>query len=236
MRIRVINSVRKKDITEGSMPGMPAFAEVEIDFLPDGPTSIECRVDRSRVEPLVLDRIIQADSDGVDGIVVNCFMDPAVEAARELVDIPVVGPAQSSMVLATTLGDRFSVILPAASGAAIASRQVRQNVGLDRLASIRSVEMPVSQLHDAERLTAGLVDAANRAIDEDGAEVIILGCTGMSYATDAARARLGGRGVPVLDPTLAAVGTVVSQLMQGVAPSRRAYAVPSWRLTGQGAA
>jgi allantoin racemase len=136
------------------------------------------------------------------------------------------------MTLAATLGDRFSVILPAASGAPIVADQAHAYVGRDRLASVRSVEIPVAELRDDERLVAGLVEQAELALTHDGAHVVILGCTGMCGVTLAFRAALAHHDVPVIDPTLAALGAVVSQAIGGVHHSGSAYALPAWRTEG----
>lgn len=229
MRIRIVNSVVEGAVTKASMPAFPPFVTAEVDWLPTGRSSVECRLDAIEVQPALLGQIQRAEDAGVDGVVINCFMDPGLEPAREQSGIPVVGPAQSAMTLAITLGERFSVILPAASGIPIVRRQARVYTGIDRLASVRSVEIPVAELADPDRLVDGLVTAGRQAIDDDGAEVLILGCTGMSYVTDRARERLAGTGVPVLDPTLSAVGAVISQALQSVRHSGAAYGLPSWR-------
>jgi allantoin racemase len=228
MRIRVINPVVRDVLGDGILPPVPDFVAAELDWLDDGPSSIECRADEARVVPLVLDRVVAAAADGVDGIVLNCFMDPGLAAARELVHVPVAGPGQSAMALAATLGDTFSVILPAATGAPIVVEQAAAYVGRHRLASVRSVEMPVAELADHDRLVAGLVTQAERAIEADGAHSVILGCTGMCSVTAAVARALEDRDVPVLDPTLAAVGAIVAQAVSGIHHSGRAYAVPAW--------
>lgn len=231
MRIRIVNSVIRDAIDEGALPALPAFVQAEVDWLEEGPSSIECRYDEALCVPAVLQRVRRAAADGVDGVVLNCFMDPGLQPARELVSIPVAGPAQSAMALATTLGRRFSVILPAASGAPIVEEQAAAYVGSDRLASVRSVEMPVAELRDRERLRQALLEQAQVALETDGAQVLILGCTGMSHVTASVKRDLdeAGANVPVIDPTLAAVGSVIAQHVLGVHHSGRAYAVPSWR-------
>lgn len=230
-RIRILNSVARGAVTDDALPAFPDFVSVDVDWLPDGSRrSIECRCDAAEVQPLILDRVRAAVADGVDGIVINCFMDPGLEPAREISSVPVAGPAQSAMTLALNLGDRFSVILPSASGAPIVRRQARAYVGVDRLASVRSVDMPVEELGDAGCLVDALTAEAERAIGDDGAEVVILGCTGMSYATDVVRERLGGSGVPVLDPTLCAVGAVLGQTIQSVRHAELGYRLPAWRV------
>ena len=233
MRIRIVNTVIRDVIDDDMLPPVPSFVRLEVDYLSEGPSSIECRADEAACVPAVLEKVRDAAADGVDGIVLNCFMDPGLEPARELVHVPVVGPAQAAMTLATTLGQTFSVVLPAASGAPIAVDEAIRYVGRDRLASVRSVEMPVAELHDSARLTEGLLEEAERALADDGAHVVVLGCTGMCGVTAVVRQGLAERGhdVPVVDPTLAAIGSVVSQVLVGVHHSGVAYALPSWRTT-----
>jgi allantoin racemase len=124
------------------------------------------------------------------------------------------------------------VILPATSGRPIVVDEAIRYVGRDRLASVRGVEMPVAELHDGDRLTEALLDQAERAVLEDGADVVILGCTGMCGVTAAVRSGMAelGYDIPVVDPTLAAIGNVVSQLLVEAHHSGRTYAVPSWRM------
>jgi allantoin racemase len=233
MKIRIVNTVVAGVLGDDIVPPVPDFVEPEVDWLDDGPTSIECRADEAIAVPAVLERV-RAAAGEVDGIVLNCFMDPGLEAARELVHIPVAGPAQSAMTLAATLGQTFSVVLPAATGVPIVVDQATRYVGRERLASVRSVEMPVAELHDHDRLVDRLCGEGQRAVTDDGAHVVVLGCTGMCTVTSAVQRLLAERGhdVPVVDPTLAAVGNVVAQVLAHVHHSGAAYAVPSWHAIG----
>ena len=232
MRIRIITPVVKGVLGDDIIPSLPSFVQAEAGWLAQGPPSIECRVDSAHAIPSLLDAVLAAAADGVDGMVLNCFLDPGIGAARELTRVPVAVPAQSAMTLATTLGDRFSVILPAASGTPMVVGLADAYVGRGRLASVRSVEMAVAEMRDHKRLVAGLVEQAERAIKEDGAHVVILGCTGMCSVVKAVTTALAHHDVPVIDPTTAAIGAVVSQLMLGVRHSGPAYALPSWRRRG----
>ncbi|MFE4667032.1 aspartate/glutamate racemase family protein [Streptomyces sp. NPDC056716] len=229
MRIRIIYPVVEGALGDDVVPALPSYVRPEIGWLADGPPSIETRADEAHALPALLDAVESAAADGVDGIVLSCFMDPGLGAARELTRLPVTAPAQSAMTMAITLGDRFSVILPAASGAPVVRELAHTYVGRDRLASVRGVEMPVAELRDHELLVTRLVEQAERAVADDGADVLILGCTGMGGVTDAFRAALAHHDVPVIDPTAAAVSAVVSQLTLGVRHSGPAYALPAWR-------
>ncbi|WP_277223052.1 aspartate/glutamate racemase family protein [Mycolicibacterium hassiacum] len=230
MNIRIIHPVVEGAV-EDALPALPDFVCATTEWLDEGPSSIECRYDEAMCTPLVLERIRRAAAEGVDGVVVNCFMDPALRAAREMVSIPVAGPGESAMMLACLLGRMFSVVLPAASGEPIVEEQAAVYVGRQRLASVRSVEMPVAGMRDHERLLPTLVEQGRLAVEEDGADVVILGCTGMGGVSEGFRREFGslGLGVPVIDPTTAAVSAIVAQVMSGVAHSERAYALPSWR-------
>jgi allantoin racemase len=232
IRIRIVNPIIRAVLDEGALPQMPSFVSGEVDWLEEGPSSIESRVDHALCVPPLLERVRAAAADGVDAIVLNCFMDTGVEPARELVSVPVVGPGQSAMTLAATVAQTFSVVLPARSGAPIALEEARLYVGRERVASIRGVEMPVSELHDADRLVAALVSEAHAALTEDGAHAIVLGCTGMSHVTKRVKQELetAGHDVPVIDPTLAAVGAAVAQVIAGIRHSGKTYELPAWKV------
>ena len=62
--------------------------------------------------PEILDAALEAEADGAEAIIIDCMDDPAVDGARRLVDIPVVGPGHASMSLAAMLGHKFSILYP----------------------------------------------------------------------------------------------------------------------------
>lgn len=228
MRIRVINPVRKSHSGSiGALPGLPDHVEAQVDWLPHGPASIESLQDHVLCVPPLLERVERAARESLDGIVISCFMDPGLKAARELVDIPVAGPAESAMLLACSLGQSFSVIIPARGGEAKIVDQAMEYGVRNKLASVRSIEMPVAQFADHEGLRVSLVEAAETAIAEDGCHTLILGCTGMCAITDSVRTILARRRaeVPVIDPVLAAIGMLSAAHVMGVRHSRRAYAL-----------
>lgn len=230
VEIKVVNPVVQGVLGDDILPPVPDFVRLQPVWLPEGPSSVESRYDSVMTVPRLLEAV-RAAAEEADGIVINCFMDPGLKAAREIVTVPVAGPAEAAMLLASTLGQSFSVILPAASGAPITREEAIAYGVADRLASVRSVEMPVAALADRERLTGALTEQAELALEKDGAHVVILGCTGMCAVTSAVRKEMRNRGheVPVIDPTLAAVGWVVSAYINGVRQSPLCYSLPSWK-------
>ena len=111
--------------------------EVGITDVPDGPTSIESAYEEYLSVPGTLQRVQAAERDGYDAAIVGCFGDPGVDAARELVEMCVVGPAEASMLFACTLGHSFSVITVLESVVA-PLRHLAHRIGVaQKVASVR---------------------------------------------------------------------------------------------------
>ena len=171
--------------------------ELEIVGLPKGPVSLETPVEDVMAGPYVVDRALEAEAQGFDAITLDCFGDPAIRAARHSVDIPVVGPGMAGMLYAMALGDQFS-ILTVKNGLGVIRENIRHHCFQDRVASIRAVDIHLNKLVDDWDLTFGaLLEEGKKALAEDGAEVLVLGCTGMSEYAPALTEALG---VPVIDP------------------------------------
>lgn len=76
---------------------------IEIADVPTGPSCIECMCDEYQAIPGVIEATVQAEKDGFDGVIIGCTGDPGVDGAREMVKIPVIGPAQASYVVCSML-------------------------------------------------------------------------------------------------------------------------------------
>jgi allantoin racemase len=194
-----------------------------------GTASIECYRDTALVVPDILTKTVQAAQAGADAVIIDCMDDPGLYAARELVTIPVVGPAQSSMHLAAMLGHRFSVLTTAEQDiAAVAEKAARYGLA-PKLASARSFGIPVLALDDDRAETLRLViEVAEQAVREDGAHVLIPGCTGLAGLAGRIQAGLADRDceVPVLDPPSVALKMAESLVDLGQTHSRRTYPSP----------
>ena len=86
-----------------------AGVDVDVGLPESGPGSVESRTDAALTVPALLRSVVAAERDGFDAIIVSCYSDPGMEAARELVSIPVLGSGQVSMHVAAQLGGRFSL-------------------------------------------------------------------------------------------------------------------------------
>ena len=194
-----------------------------------GTASIESRWDDAFAAPGIIAAATRAEADGADAIVINCMDDPGLDAAREVVRIPVVAPALASMHLALCLAGRFSILTTAAEDIPVV-RELVEHHRLERgLASIRAIGLPVQVLHDdAEATFARLMEAARAAVVEDGAEALIAGCTLLSGATERLSDELqrAGTRVPVIDPLAAALHLAATLVRLGISHSSIGYPTP----------
>jgi allantoin racemase len=210
-RILVINPNSNPEVTAGleaavrpfAFTGGPAILCVD---LPDGPFGIESAADVEAVIPLLEARV---KSDPADAFVIACYSDPGIEVCRRVVARPVFGIGESAMLTAMTRGRRFGVV--AILEASIPRHLAYiERLGIrGRLAAERSLELRVHELADQSRAWNRLVEVATDLRDQDGADVVILGCAGMSRYRRKLEALLGR---PVIDPSQAAVGMAISAL------------------------
>ena len=145
---------------------------------------------------------------GYDGIVIGCTQDPGLIEARSIVDIPVTGVTESSIAIASTLGNKFSFVSLLPAEAASIADKIRRYGLTDRLASIRYTEISSVQAKrlyaDPGKLISVFRKVATKAVREDKAEVIIAGCTILgSILTHQKVHNIDS--VPVLDPVWAGI-------------------------------
>jgi allantoin racemase len=224
-------------VTGMGLPPAPALTaalgpdvSVVCSAIGDGPASIECELDQALAVPGTLAAVRSAARAGADAVVINCMGDPGLDAARELTSVPVLGTAQTSMHVAAMLGHRFS-ILTVVDQLIHVDEAKAASYGLGgRLASVRSVGIPVLDLGaDAGHLLAALTEQGLQAVRDDGAHVLVLGCTGMlGLAADLARALVhqGVSDVPVVDPLPVTLHVAAALARSGLSHSKRTYPCP----------
>jgi allantoin racemase len=180
--------------------------------LAEGPFGIETQKDVEQVT-LPLRRLVEQDN-AADAFVIACFSDPGLHVCREATRRPVFGINECGVLTALARGDRFGIIAIAAKSVARHRRYLRQ-MGLDgRLAGERALEMSVAETASGENTFARMETVGRALIEQDGADVVVMGCAGMARHRRPLEAALG---VPVIDPTQAAVamaiGTVQAQML-----------------------
>lgn len=208
-RILVVNPNSNEAVTEGLAEALAPvrFADgpqIDCMTLRDGPYGIETQ---EHVESVTLPlRRLVAGSNDVDAFVIACYSDPGLHVCREATSRPVYGINECGVLTALASGERFGVI-------AIAQRSIRRHIRymrqmglLDRLAGERPLDMSVAETASGSGTLERMIEVGQKLRDEDGAEVIVMGCAGMARHRAPLQAALG---VPVVDPTQAAVAMAI---------------------------
>jgi allantoin racemase len=233
MRIRIVSPVVTKQLRESTLDALSRAARPDVELsavaLDKGPASIESAYESALAVPDTVAKIVQAERDGVDAVISNCMDDPGVEAAREMISIPVIGPAATSMHIAAMLGHTFSVLSNFDTDAAAFENHAMKAGVRRQLASVRAVGIPVLELGDRARTIDALVQQSLRAVRQDGAHVVVFGCTAMTGLAEEVKKGLsqdGIAGVPIIDPAIVALKVAEALADIGLSHSKRTYPAP----------
>jgi len=205
-RILYINPVRDDDPEEMAILSGVVDAQTQLEYrsLGTGPEHLQYKVYRAVILTQLVTMIKQAENEGVDAVIIGCFLDPGVEEGREIAERTlIVGPGEASVYLAASLAARFSVLVTHHSAISEMATHLMRYGLKDKLASFRSINTGVLDLQrDKATTIRRLTEAGKEVIESDGAEGIILGCTGAHGFYEQLQQDLG---VPVIDPGIAAV-------------------------------
>ncbi|MCF4119408.1 aspartate/glutamate racemase family protein [Antribacter sp. KLBMP9083] len=188
----------------------------------DGPAAVESHTDEAWAALAVARQVAASRADG---FVLACFGDPGLDAARELTPAPVVGIAEAAMHVATLSGRTFAVVTTLSRTLGRAHDLVRRYGFDDACVAAYAADVPVLALEDAgSDAHEAIAVLCERAVRDDGADTVVLGCAGM---TDLCADLTKRAGVPVIDGVAAAVGLVSGMVRMGVGTSKRdEYARP----------
>ncbi len=231
MRILVINPNTTVAMTEkiGAAARRVASAGTEIVAVnpASGPVSIEGYYDEAISVPGLLEVIGQQRD--FDAVIIACFDDTGLDAARCVTDRPVVGIGEAAYHMASMLSNKFSVVTTLARSVPALEHNLHKYGLAARCARVRSSEVPVLDLEKPGSEACDRISAEiGRAINEDRAEAIVLGCAGM---TDLADQLARQHGVPVLDGVVCAVGLCEAMARLGLRTARTGgYAPPRDKL------
>ena len=192
-----------------------------------GPVNYSSHHDFVLADTSIFEAGCRAQQEGFAAVCIDTMSDSGVAALRSVLDIPVFGPGKVSMLTALMLGDRFSILTMASRWKPLYKKAL-DDLGMHhKCASVRAIEVsPDNQalLSGKEEEVFPLLEAAAlKAIEIDGADVIILGSTTMHQAHAHLQARLP---VPVINPGPLSYKIAESMLALGHTHSRTAYPRP----------
>jgi allantoin racemase len=195
-------------ITSVVEPTLRADVTLEVRHLDVRPENIDYYAPKHLVEVGIMKSVVKAERDGFDAFVIGCCYDPGLTQARELVDIPVVGPLEASLAFARSFGHRYAIVTD--HDKALPELEDRLRVyGQDHnCRAISSVGFYVDEMLES---TSAVAEAAylesERVLRETAAETVIIGCTIVAACYE--KAVLAGddrlRGVSVMNSNLMAV-------------------------------
>lgn len=206
MRILVANPNTTAAVTERMLAVGRAVAAAGTELVgvtaPRGVPYVSSRAE-AQIAGAVLLETIAAEAADVDAVIVAAFGDPGLVAARELFDVPVVGYSEAALLTALMLGRRFSVVTFARALEPWYAETIEAHGLGGHSAGVRcadraftSLEMVGAEMEDH------LVELARRAVEEDGADVVVLGGAPLAGVAERVKHRIS---VPCVDAMAAAV-------------------------------
>lgn len=228
MRILVINPNTTASMTNAIGVAAKRVASSDTEIIAVNPSSGPASIQGFYDEAMSLSGLLSVvrEHEGVDGIVIACFDDTGLDAARCIADCPVVGIGEAAYHMASMISNQFSVVTTLSRSVPALHHNLQRYGLASRCASVRASDVPVLELennHGDARLRISA--EIEKAITEDKADAIVLGCAGMTaLAADFQKSY----GLPVLDGVVCAVGLCESMARLGLQNSRLGgYASPT---------
>jgi allantoin racemase len=211
----VINPNSSQAVTDGIDAAVDPLRRFGIPIrcltLAEGPPGIESQAQADlTIAPML--ELAAREEAGAAGFVIACFGDPGLHALRDRTARPVFGIQESAVATALTLGQRMGIIAILRASVPRHLRALGAMGVLDRLGGDRALGLGVADLADPVRTVEAMIATGRRLRDEDGADVLIMGCAGMA----AYRATLEAEtGLPVVEPCQAAAAMALGRIALG---------------------
>jgi allantoin racemase len=216
MKILIINPNRDENMTEAMLESAKHFADEDFEVAcmstPAAPKFIETYEDQIKAAPGMV-KVLKNNEEEFDAFIIACHCDPNLDMMKEITKKPVVGIGEASMKIASMLGHRFSVVSTDRHSIPNKEALIRKYHLQDLAASVRAPLDEMKELTEEEKYFT----VARLAVEEDMAEVIVLGCAGMTGLDKRLQEELG---VPVLDGVICALIIAAGLVKYGVSTSK----------------
>jgi allantoin racemase len=225
----VISDIWTEEMDEYVTSKLLPDTEVVTKRLTYGPATIEGEYDEVLAAPAVVALCKAAEADGFDAVFVDCFADPGVRAARECVSIPVFGGFEPAVFYALGVADKIGVITVLPEVVPMLNCLIAKEGLGQRIPSLRYVNIPVAGLHDLGALIDGLVEEGIKAIENDGVEMIVLGCTAMVGVKEGVEKGLAEKGydVVIIEAAQSSLIMLETYVRMSLSHSRITYMPPT---------
>ncbi|AEC51394.1 putative protein hydantoin racemase [Pyrococcus sp. NA2] len=223
MRILVINPIGTSRWNESDKRIYESFSspntEIKVVNLEEGPISIETRKAKAEVVPQIVEIALRYGKD-YDAIIVNCCADPGVDVIRSILDKPVIGPCEASLALATVLGKKIGIVTVSKTSIPIFEEHIRKLNFEKLVVSIRAIDISVPEIEEDVNRTINLLLKECKEAEKEGAEVILLGCTGLAGLARELQKHIE---IPIIDPVGAAIKIAENLVTLKLTHSKKRY-------------
>jgi allantoin racemase len=222
-RLLVINPNSSVKMTEAIQNTAAALRNDRLDIdvvrMQGSPEALESFADYTAAGAEVIDYLREEQAGGFafDGVVLACMGDPCLFGVKEVCRTPVAGIAEAGISAALLMGYKFSILASSGKAKPMMESMVMSYGLSGRMASVEAFNMPIAGFMEDRELLREMVLKTSRTAMEKGAEVLILGCAGMTMLGDEVSALAG---VPIIDPVKAGIVMLNALLEGGFATSR----------------
>jgi allantoin racemase len=216
MKLLIINPNSDDNMTAAILESAKNFVDGDFEVAcmsaPASPKFIETYEDQIKAAPGMI-KVLKENEEEFDAFIIACHCDPNLDVMKEITKKPVVGIGEASMKMASMLGHRFSVVSTDRHSIPNKEALIRKYHLQDLAASVRAPIDEIGECSEEETYTK----VAQLAVDEDMAEVIVLGCAGMAGLDKRMEKKLG---VPVLDGVICALIIAAGLVKYNVSTSK----------------
>lgn len=228
MRIHIIMPVLSDKMNDYILNHFDTVAspetELSISTLKSGTISIESMYDEEFVARALLEECIKQERNGVDGIINYCFGNPATEAAKEILNIPVIGIGEASQTIALPFTDNYGIITTVKNSVARNRRKAKLLGTSEKLGAVIPLDLPVVELtNHNENLIQKVKSIVKPYVENQGIDLIHLGCGYLIGLSDRLSKELG---IPVVDPGLASLKLMEAYVKLSLVQSPVSYMTP----------
>lgn len=197
--------------------------EIEITNIKNGPVSIESIYDETYAAPYVVDEAQKAEKEGFDGIIIYCFGNPGLEAAREALSIPIVGIGETAQIMGMIVGERLGIISTIENAVPRHWRKVKVLGTINKIKAIKPLKLPVLEYKNQEKVLEEIKKVASEMIEKEDIDCIILGCGSIMGIKDELKKFIS---VPIIIPGEAAIKIIEALVKMRISHSKLSYMFP----------
>lgn len=204
-RLLIVNPNTSEEMTRSISMAAAEAVSPDVSFTVVNPQrglpGIEGFYDGAIAASQVLKLVREGEAAGYDGFVIACFDDIALDAARSIATGPVIGTCQAGITACAAISSRFSIVTTVANATPVI-RDLVGRYGMSSRCTVRAADIRVAE-SKSESSSDRIKLAVRKALEEDGAEAIVLGSASMSGRASLLSAEFD---CPVVDGVAAAVG------------------------------